>query len=191
MFESIAQKLFTTAIAVGSVLFGTVEGTNATFTNIDYARSGNNVVISTRLENCFTEELDKLIQSGKSLQINFRVAVHNARNKEVMTIMDFYHQVRYNLVDEFYQIELTESERTVTAVTLEEVHKIMATVGNVVVLDANNMEPDQSYRVEITAYMETIQLSGREKEINLMNYWNNKEPISRTEAFTRTQVFAI
>jgi len=186
MFESIAKQFATTAIALGSMLFGTVAGTDATFTPAELSSNGNEIVITTRLDDCFTEEMDKLFQSGKSITINFRMTVHNSNN-DVILFNDFYHQVKYSLVDDYFQVHLSEHERTLSVMTIEEVHDLLASVSNYEVMELSRLEPEEQYQIQLISYMEEISLPGREEQIHLMNYWNNTEPTLRTPAFDRTQ----
>ncbi len=185
MFQSIVEKLAATAIAVGSVFFTTVDGTNAVFENPEIHTNGGKVVISATLSNCFTEELDRIFQSGRPVRFYFRVTLHRSGSGQVVRFNDFHHQVRYDLVDQYYQIYLSEKEQTVNAVSLEEVHRYMTTIQEYQVIDESALENDQQYYVEIRAYMLKIRLPGVKDEINMMSYWNKTEPTIRTELFAK------
>ncbi|HKJ68066.1 MAG TPA: DUF4390 domain-containing protein [bacterium] len=185
MFQSIVEKLAATAIAVGSVFFTTVDGTNAVFENPEIHTNGGQVVISATLNNCFTEELDRLFQSGRPVRFYFRVTLHRNGTGQVIQFNDFHHQVRYNLVDQYYQIYLSEKDQTMNAVSLEEVHRHMTAIRGYQVIDESALETGQEYYVEIRAYMLKMSLPGVKDEIDMMSYWNKTEPAIRTEPFAK------
>jgi len=185
MFQSIVEKLASTAIAVGSLFFTSVTGTNATFENPQIQESGSQVVISTNLTNCFTDELDRIIQSGRPVRFNFRVTLHYSGSQQVVLLQDFYHEVQYSLVDHVYQVYFSEREQTVNAATLEEMHTRMSGVDQYQVIDENTLSDNTEYYIQIRAYMEKISLPGMKEEINLMNYWNNTEPLLISGAFDK------
>jgi len=188
MFEAIAQRITSTAIALGSMVFASVAGTNATFDAPDITVSGSKIVISTQLTECFTEELDKIFQSGQPIRIYFRVSLHEQQSDNPVLVKDFYHQVRYSLVDKYYEVYLSEKDASTTAISIGEVHRNLASVNQYGVIEADYLEPGTHYYIRITAYMQKIQLPGMEDEIDLMNYWNGKEPELRTEPFEKSML---
>lgn len=185
MFQSIVEKLASTAIAVGSLFFTSVTGTNATFENPQIQESGSQVVISANLTNCFTDELDRIIQSGRPVRINFRVTLHQTGAPQVVLLQDFYHEVQYSLVDHVYQVYFSESNHTTNAATLDEMHSQMSGIDRYRVIDESTLTDDTQYYIQIRAYMEKIKLPGMKEEINLMNYWNNTEPLLISDAFSK------
>lgn len=186
MFEAIAQRITTTAIALGSLLFGSVAGTNATFDTPDIKINGSKIVISAQLENCYTEELDKIFRSGKPVRIYFRVSLHEEQSDNPILVRDFYHQVRYSLVDKYYDVYYSELDVSKTALEIEEVHEYMATIDQYEVIEADNLQPGTSYYIRITAFMKNIRLPGIREDINLMSYWKGREPELKSESFEKS-----
>ncbi len=176
MFHSLVQKLASTAIALGSIFFSSVNGTDAVFQNPEIYSTGGQIVVSTTLSNCFTSELDRIIQSGKPVRFYFRVSVSDAGSGKVLLFRDFYHQVRYNLVDHYYQVYHSEHDQTMDLSSLDEVHRSISEIQGYQVVYENLLDNDRQYYIQISAYMEKIQLPGIQEEINLMSYWNNSEP---------------
>jgi len=184
MFQSIVERLAATAIAVGSVFFPTVDGTNAVFENPEINVNGGQVVISATLNNCFTEELDRIIQSGNPVRFYFRVSLMDG-DDQVIRFMDFHHQVRYNLVDQYYQVYYSEREQSLNLSTIEDAHNYMSAINEYRVIDENALEVGAEYSIEIRAYMLNMNLPGAQDEIDMMGYWNNTEPVIKTSAFTK------
>lgn len=186
MFETLAQKVASTAIALGSLFFSSITGTNATFDNPQINVNASKITITTQLKNCYTEEMDRLFQSGQPVRFYFRVSIKQNRNDKVLIVKDFYHQIKFSLVDNYYQIYLSETDETINAVTLEEAHREMASIARYEVIDANYLERDRQYYIHLTAYMKDIRLPGMQENINLMSYWKGVEPTLKSNAFDKS-----
>ncbi len=186
MFESIAQQITTTAITLGSLLFGSVVGTNATFDTPRISVNGSKIVISAELVNCYTEELDKIFQSGKPVRIYFRVSLHEGKTNNPVLVRDFYHQVRYSLVDKYYDVYFSEHDVNRTALTTGEVHEHLSTIDQYEVIEADNLRPGTEYYIKITAFMKDIRLPGINEDISLMSYWKGREPQLKSESFEKS-----
>ena len=191
MLETWVQKLASTAIAVGSMFFTSITGTNATFQNPAVEIEGSQIVISAELHDCFTEELDRILQSGKRVRFNYRVEIYQHLDGEavedtVILSKEFYHQVRYNLVDNFYRLHFSESNDTREVLSIGEVHTALTSIRKCEVIGADQLEDDGEYYIRLTAYLHKIQLPGMKEELNLMSYWNDEAPILVTETFDRS-----
>lgn len=191
MFESWVQKLASTAIAVGSMFFTSITGTNATFQNPAVNIEGSQIVISTELHDCFTEELDRILQSGKPVRFNYRVQIFQRFDSEgkkdsVVLSKEFYHQVRYNLVDNFYRVYLSEKDETKDVLSIGEVHTALSTLNNYEVIEADQLDNDGQYFIRISAFLDKIRLPGMKEDLDLMSYWNDTPPSLVTQTFDRS-----
>jgi len=193
MLETWVQKLASTAIAVGSMFFTSITGTNATFQNPAIDIEGSQIVVSADLHDCFTEELDRILQSGKPVRFNYRVEIFqkldgNAKEDTVVLAKEFYHQVRYNLVDNFYRIYISENGETEDVLSIGEVHTKLSTITNYKVIEADQLESDKKYYIRLTAFLHKIQLPGMKEELDLMSYWNDTAPFLVTQTFDRSML---
>jgi len=186
MFETLAQKVATTAIAIGSLFFTSISGTNAVFDNPQIDVNGSKITITAQLKNCFTEEMDQLFQSGQHVRFYFRVSIRKKNSDKVVIVKDFYHQIKYSLVDNYYQVYSSETDQTVNAVTLGEAHQEMASITQYEIIDADYLDQDEQYYIQVTAYMKNIRLPGMNEELNLMSYWNGTEPTIQSDAFDKS-----
>lgn len=186
MFETIAQKVATTAIAIGSLFFTSITGTNAVFENPQIDVNGSKITISAELDNCFTQELDQLFQSGQPVRFYFRVSIRETSSDKVLVVKDFYHQIKYSLVDNYYQVYFSETDQTVIAVTLEEAHQEMASISKYGVIDAKYLSNNKQYYLQVAAFMKNIRLPGMQDDLNLMGYWNGVEPTIKSETFDKS-----
>lgn len=186
MFETLAQKVATTAITIGSLFFTSIAGTNAIFNNPEVDVKGSKITVTTELRDCYTEELDRLFQSGQPVRFYFRVSIRENQNDKVLIVKDFYHQIKYSLVDGYYQIYFSETDETINTVTLEEAHQEMASIDNYEVVDAEFLDGNKRYYFHMTAYMKNIRLPGMQEEINLMSYWKGVEPTIKSNPFDKS-----
>ncbi len=191
MFETWVQKLASTAIAVGSMFFTSISGTHATFEQPSVDVNASQIVVSAKLTNCFTDELDRILQSGKRVRFNYRVEVYqkldnSGANDTVIVKKEFYHQVRYNLVDSFYRIVTSENNETTDVLSIGEAHTLLTTLKNLKVIEADQLPASGEYYIKITAFLNKIKLPGMKEDLNLMSYWNDEQPTLVTQTFDRT-----
>lgn len=186
MFETIAQKVATTAIAIGSLFFTSITGTNAVFDNPQIDVNGSKITITAQLKNCYTEEMDQLFRSGQQVRFYFRVSIREQKSDKVIIVKDFYHRIKYSLVDNYYQVYFSETDQTVNAVTLEEAQEEMASITQYEIIDAEYLDRDKQYYIQVTAYMKNIRLPGMQEDIHLMSYWKGVEPTIKSDAFDKS-----
>jgi len=191
MVETWVQKLASTAIAVGSMFFTSITGTHATFEQPSVDVNGSQIVVSATLTNCFTEELDRILQSGKQVRFNFKVEVFQKSEEpnipdSVVVSKEFYHQVRFNLVDNFYRIVISENDDVKDVLSIGEAHTLLTTIKNYKAIEADQLPDSGEFYIKITAFLHKIKLPGMKEDLDLMSYWNDEEPTLVTQTFDRT-----
>ena len=186
MFNAITQKITSLVVAAGSLFLSSVTGTNAVFEEIEIIRKNNRIVLSATLTNCFSEELDKIFLSGEIIRINFQVNTFEKNNNEPIDEKIFYHFIKYDLVDQYYEIYLSEKDKNLIVEDIIESKTHLAKIEEYVVIETNLLELGKKYYVRLIASMESIHLDALNKNIDLMIYWNKKRATCITQEFEKS-----
>lgn len=185
LFSLISKKIVSTVIAIGSLFYSTISGVVAEFDEIHLGTNGDRLVLSTRLSNCFSEDLDRILTSGREIKIYFLVEIVEATSEEPTHEVTFYHSLEYSLVDRIYQVFRSQNGDRRDGLSLERGKEMVAELDEVVVIAASGLSSGKVYRVRVTAHMGKIELPGTEEELNLMFYWNSLKPTGTSEPFTK------
>jgi len=184
-FSLLSKKIVATVIAIGSMFYSTISGVVAEFDELHLRTRGDQLVLSTNLLNCFSEDLDRIFSSGKEIKIHFLVEVLNATNEETTHDTTFYYSVKYSLVDRIYEVVRSNSGERFSGLSLEGAKEKVAEIDEITVILASQLTFGVQYLVRVTASMEKIRLPGMEEELNLMFYWNSLKPVAISGPFTK------
>ena len=186
MLSAITQKITSLIVAAGSLFLSSVTGTNAVFTDVEIIRYDNKIVCSATLSNCFNEELDKIFLSGEIIRINFVIQTFEKGNKEPIDEKNFYHHIKYDLVDQYFEIYLSETDNNFVSEDITESKTKLAKIEEFEVIKTDLLELGRKYYIKLTAEMESIYLDALHKNIDLMIYWNNKNATLKTKLFEKS-----
>jgi len=186
MFDYFAGHLAAWIITVGSFFISPVAATDPTFAdfNLDLAEN-NHLVLSIQLRNWRTEDLDRILRSGQKVLIRFQTRVQRkgglvpqVRKKE------FFHQLKFSLVDETFRIFLSETGETLETSVLSEAVRIMSGIRNLDLVDRRLLSADAEYVLHLEAALEQINLPGLANELDMMRFWRNRRPVFHSPPFT-------
>jgi len=186
MFDTIADRLITTIISIGSLIFPFIESIEPIFTEVQFEVVGNSLYLSATLENCYTDELDKVISSGQSVIVRFEAELFSEKAKKPVLKQEFFRSVRYNLLDKQYEAYLSEKGSHLFLKDIEMVHQNLVTLKDVKIIDSSDLKRGQQYYIRLTAWLENVTFIGGESELDLMLFWNNHRPIVNTNSFNST-----
>lgn len=99
---------------------------------------------------------------------------------------NFYHSIRYSLIEKIYSVYLSENEEERNGLTLEEAKKLIAEVEEYFAISENLLSNKTNYEIKITSSMGKIFLPGMEEKTNLMFYWNSLKPTISSGLFTKS-----
>ena len=188
MLSAITQKITSLILAAGSLFLSSVTGTNAAFTEVEIIREDNIIVCSATLTNCYNEELDKIFLLGQNVRINFIFQIFEQRNKNPIYEKRFYHQIKFDLVDEYFEVYLSENDDNFITEDITELKTKLAKIEEVEVVKTDILEFGKKYYIKLTAKMEPIYLDAIQKNIDLMIYWNNKKATFSSELFEKSHL---
>jgi len=167
------------------MFYSTIDGVNAEFDPIELSTKGMSVLIKTRLDNCFTEELDEIFQSGEEIIIHFYAAIFKESNKNPILEKSFYHSLRYSLVDESFEVYRSEDREIIPSLNILNAKNALAVINGYPVLSINELSSSGLYRIRLKAWMGKIHLQGMDEPLNLMYYWNSIKPSQQSKSFRR------
>lgn len=186
VFSLLSKKIVTAVISIGSLFYSTIPGINASIGDIELKNKGDQLVISSHLENCYTEELDQIFKSGKEIKIYFLAQLINSQKKKSIKDSTFYHSIRYTVLDDVFEVYHSESQQYFNNLYLQQAKTILSEIERYPVFSAEKLEEKTLYHIKITAWMGKIQLAGMDEPLNLMYYWNSIKPSSESNPFTNS-----
>ncbi len=184
IFTVITKKIITTVIAIGSMFYSTISGVNAAFTDIDIDAQGEQIVLSTTLTNCFSEDLDMIFESGKEITIYYKIEVIQQSNSQAIHTDTLTHTIHYSLVDNNFSVHISEMQQTLYNLPKDRAKSQLAELNDVPVLSLHSLLPRQEYYIQATAWMGKVTIEGTQENLNLMYYWNSIKPEVRSTSFT-------
>ncbi|MEE9167775.1 MAG: DUF4390 domain-containing protein [Candidatus Neomarinimicrobiota bacterium] len=183
VFALLSKKIVAAVIAIGSMFYSTISGVIPQFEEVNLEAKGDRLVLSTRLVNCFSEDLDRIFSSGQEIQIHFLVEVIGVNTDEAIHEMTFYHSVEYSLVEQIYEVFCSHHGERRDGLSLEEAKVMLAEVDEIAVAGSRDLSSGEEYSVLVTALMEEIDLPGMDERLNLMFYWSSQKPVATSDPF--------
>ncbi len=184
LFSVLTKKIITTIISVGSLFYSTIPGVNAHLSDIQLSAQGEQLLLSCRLENCFSEELDQIFRSGKEIKIHFKAELVDAQTNKPLRDTTFYHSIHYSVLDEVFDVYYSESDRLYSNLYLDEAKKLLTEITAFRMIAADQITPEETYLIHLEAWMDKMKFQGMEEPLNLMFYWNSIHPSRRSTTFT-------
>jgi hypothetical protein len=184
MFEKITSLLIT----LGTLFFSTITGTNATFSNVVLSQNEQGITCSATLTDWYNEELNKIFLLGEKIRIHFTAETFEENADSPVYRKQFYHQIMFDLVDEYFEIYYSESNEKFITYDIAKATDYLARVDNVLIVEFSTLEPNKRYYIKFTAEMGPLYLDAVEKNIDLMMYWNNKKASFTSSLFSRPHI---
>ena len=188
LFSLLVKRITSTIIAIGSLFYSTINGVNAEFDNVNLSASGGHLFISARLTSCFSEELDRIFQSGQEIKIHYLIQVFESGVKTPIYETAFYNSITYSLVDQIYGVYSSEKSLRMEAVNIQRAKEFLSNIENKVVLSEDQIRDGKKYFIKLSSFMGEIQLPGMEGKLNLMFYWNSLRPTHKTDLFDKDMI---
>jgi hypothetical protein len=187
-FAILSKKVITTVIAIGSMFYSTIDGVNATFSDIEFYSQGQHLYISTNLTNCFTEDLDLILVSGERITIFYQLDLISDGNKNPVYSDTLYHSIQYSPVDQIFQVYQSNYQNYTSYESLENAKNDLVLLNDVPIIELNNLIDTNLYSLRLSAWMGTVQIAGMDKPLNLMYYWNSIKPEKESAKFIKADL---
>ncbi|UCG80484.1 MAG: DUF4390 domain-containing protein [Desulfobacterales bacterium] len=137
-------------------------GQDARITDVIVTNTRDDLILFFRVQDCFTQDLEKAILNGVPTAFTFLASLDQVRNfwkDKNMASLEIRHTVKYNnLKNEFAVTRSEHSEKSIIVGTLSEAKKIMAEVENVRIAELKSLERNCHYQVSVKAELSKITL---------------------------------
>ena len=186
IFAAFSKKVISTIIAVGSMFYSTIDGVTPNMSALELHYKNDYILVSTMLENCYTEQLDQIFYSGNLIPIYFTVELYQEGKKKPDSTYTFYHSLQYSPIENDFTIYYSEQGKATSSLNINQVKRLFPLVTNYRVTPATNLNDNTYYYLKMTAWLDKIHLEGMEEELNLLYYWNSIKPNSKSALFTKS-----
>ncbi len=186
IFAAFSKKVISTIIAVGSMFYSTIDGVTPNMNAPELQYKNDYVLVSTMIENCYTEELDQIFYSGNLIPMYFSVELYQEGERKPDSTYTFYHSLQYSPIGDDFTVYYSEQDKIISSLNINQVKQLLPRVTDYRVTSANNINDNINYYFKITAWLDKIQLEGMEEELNLLYFWNSIKPNSKSDIFTKS-----
>jgi len=185
-FSIVSKMIITSVISVGSLFYSTITGVNASFSELKLSTKGDRIIITSRLENCYSPEFDQILSSGLEIKIHFLAKLIDMENKNNTRDTTFYHSLKYSVLDDDYEVFTSENQKYFNHYSLDQSKLILARIDMFQVIKIEEMKQRNNYQIKLTAWMDKIELKSMDEPLNLMFYWKSIKPSALTVPFSKT-----
>jgi len=185
VFELITQTFNASMVAVTQLFLSTVITTNPWFEGLDIQYLGlrHEIVCNTRLQDSFTETLDEVLLSGQNITLHFRFDLHVPGDPKPLQSKEIVNGFRFDSEANVYYLVNSEEQKLEKFFTIGAAKDTYITVRNLVVVNTENLDPDQEYFLRVTAFLDPIKLENKSESVNLMMRWASVKPTIASEKF--------
>jgi len=184
LLSGIFKQIVTGVITVGSMFYSTIDGVHANFGGVDVHSDGKQVLVTTYLENCFTDDFDRLFSSGKRIYFHYRIDIIDAADNSIVQSKELFNAISYSHLDNIYEVYRSHQETLTSNLQIRRAKFLLASLPDVPVLSLEYLDGEKIYLVKISAWLDRIKLEGMEEPLNLMFYWNSIRPEIISRPFT-------
>ncbi len=186
LFSVLFNKTITTVIALGTLFYTSVTGVTPRMSPVQVTAQGSMVVVSTQILDCFSSDFDQILSSGIDVSLHYKIQLQKANSpflvEETQTLSK---TLTYSLLDRTYRVEDTRDSHSQWELSLEEAKNNWSRISEFPLVRFEDLERGSRYTVTVTAWMDKVQVKGKEKPLNLMIYWKGIKPTSTSLPFTR------
>lgn len=186
IFAAFSKKVISTIIAVGSMFYSTIDGVTPKMNIPELQYKNDYVLVSTMIENCYTEELDQIFYSGNLIPMYFSIELYQEGERKPDSTYTFYHSLQYSPIGNDFTVYYSEQDKIISSLNINQVKQLLPRVTDYRITSANNINDNINYYFKMTAWLDKIHLEGMEEELNLLYYWNSIKPNSKSKLFTKS-----
>ena len=133
---------------------------DAVITEIEVNNVNRSLLLYFRVDNCFTKDMKKAIDSGINTTFNFFIKAYEAKkywwDRKIADIK-VSHDVQYDSLKKVYMIKLSEKDNKIIFVQdFDEVKKILSEVSGLRVAELQNLKKGGHYQVCMMAELDKI-----------------------------------
>ena len=134
----------------------------ARLTDIVVNNTGEYLHVNLRVTDCFTEEMNKAIESGIETTFTFIVKIFEKRNLWVdkkIESLKVSHTIRYDILKKHYELDLSERDsNTIVIKDFKKAKEVLSSLYELKVTSVENLQTDKHYRLMMMAELDKITL---------------------------------
>ncbi|MFQ6604930.1 MAG: DUF4390 domain-containing protein [Fidelibacterota bacterium] len=184
LLTSLYKQIITTVITVGSLFYSTINGVRATLDPIQLETDGNQVLVSTQLVNCYSDDFDEILSSGKRIYFHLNVKLYETGVRQPVWEDEFFNAISYSHLDRIYEVYHSHTKEFLSNLTFDQAKRQLASFSAIPIISMGELDPEKEYYLKITARLDKIYLEGMDEPINLMFYWSGIPPEITSQPFT-------
>ena len=130
--------------------------------DIALAEDGESLLVSFRVTDCFTDEMNKAIESGINTTFTYFVALYEKKNvwwDQKITALKINRSIKYDNLKKIYELRFAgQSDKTVTVKDFEEAKELMTHVKRLRVAPLTKIDGGGRYQLRLMAELDKIRL---------------------------------
>jgi hypothetical protein len=160
----VRTRLFAGIIFVALVFqfASTALAAKAFLSDIVVTNTRDDLLVYFTVNNCFTSEMNRAIESGLNTTFTFFVRLYEKQDYRLdrkIADTELRHSIKYDSLKRIYEVTLSEeNNRVVTVRSFEEAKKLMAEVVAFKVTPLSNLQKGGRYRLKMMAELDRIKL---------------------------------
>ncbi len=127
------------------------------------ANTRDDLLLFLRVEEAFTEAIEKALLSGMPIHITFSIHLDRQRRlwfDERIVALTATHNVKYNPLKKEFVIERSwDGDFSFVTQSLDEVRRMMSDIGGMRVASMERIEKGQVYRIRVRAELSRVKMS--------------------------------
>ena len=185
MFEFLNQTFNASVLAVTQLFLSSVVSTNPWFEQLDIQYYGvkKEIVCNTRLAESFTETLDNVLLSGKSITLHFRFDLMSSESPNPIQSTEVINGLRYDAEKETFYLVNSINPKIERFFTIEDARARYVSIQNLVVATTEDLTGDQEYFLRVTAFLDPVKMDDMGESVNLMLRWASVKPSIISDKF--------
>ncbi|MFQ6614247.1 MAG: DUF4390 domain-containing protein [Fidelibacterota bacterium] len=186
LFSVLFNKTISTVIALGTLFYSSVTGVSPRMSEVQVNARGAMVMVSAQILDCFSPDFDRILSSGMEVELHYRIQLINqdtplrAEQSRLLT-----KTLTYSLLDHSYRVRDSWNSRSERELSLNEARDRWTRIDEFPLARFDDLQPDSRYLITVTAWLDKVQVKGKEQPLNLMVYWKGIKPERASQPFTR------
>jgi hypothetical protein len=161
------KKIFTAMCLLLVLLYGSLSPAapgkeKAEVTGLAVRQERGDLLVSFRLENCFTPEMEKAVLSGVPTTFRLRIVLEKSRCSLIQPAtlnLILEHSIKYDLLKKEFRVRVPEHPDNVCYTKdFDEAKRLMSTVADLPVMPLSRLEKDRDYRIRIKAELSRFKM---------------------------------
>jgi hypothetical protein len=145
-----------------SILTTLANAEEARLTDIVVTCNEDHLLVYFNVKNCFTEDLNKAIESGINTTFTFFISLYQIRDiqwDKKMADLKVRHDIVFDNLKEVYRIKLSErNNKMIPVKDYHEAKNLMSKIVGLKLIDLNRLQKGSRYRVRMMAELDSIRL---------------------------------